>query len=325
MENSLQTTPPPRCQIGWTNLLVSPVALGCWPMAGISSLNVDDSLSQATILAAIENGVNFIDTAYSYGYDGRSDRVLASVLANRWDQVVLASKVGSHYDQEKQRHIDGRPEVLQTQLDEIRLRLQCDRIDILYLHAPDPKTPIEKSAEAIGQMVAQGKVKYAAFSNGTLEQTKLFHQICPIAMVQPPFNMLQQSDVSKLAPWCQQNNISIAAYWVLMKGLLAGHLQRETQFDPADRRLSYPMYQGEQWQRNQDFVDALRSIAHRLGWSVAQLVVHWSIYHSPITVALCGAKRPEQIIEVAKGMHGKLSDTVVSEIETAIELRGQIE
>jgi aryl-alcohol dehydrogenase-like predicted oxidoreductase len=301
--------------LGNTRLRVSPIGLGCWPMSGISSLDVNDTDSLATISAALDAGINFIDTAYSYGYDGRSDRLLASVLAGRRDEVVLASKVGTHYDADQQRVIDGRPETLIRHARECLERLQVDRVDVMYLHIPDPKVPLEDSAAGIAEIISQGMASTAGVSNVNLEQLQLFHGHCPVAVVQPSFNMLQQQEVLQIRDFCLAKHISIACYWVLMKGLLAGKMNRDHQLDPNDRRRSYPIYQGAAWDRAQDLLDRLRSLAIELECTVAQLVVAWTIQQPGITCALCGAKRASQIQETAGAMHLTLSQEVLESID----------
>lgn len=308
-------------QLGLSTLQVSSVGLGCWPMAGITSVGVTDDSSRATIEAALAAGVNFFDTAYSYGYDGRSDRLLREVLADHRDRVILASKVGVYWDERQQRKQDGTRNTLLRHASEVLDRLGVSSVDLMYLHAPDPETPIETSAEAIAEIVARGWAKYAGVSNVNAEQAARFHAICPLTAIQPPFNMLQPENVIDLRPFCRQHSIALVCYWVLMKGLLAGHLERGHRFDPSDRRLAYPIFQGDQWQRNQDFLDGLRRLAAQLGCTVSQLVVAWTLQQPDITVALCGAKHPEQIRDTSQAMRLTLDQATLAEIQTLIERR----
>ncbi len=291
-----------RRKLGTSDLAVSPVGFGCWPIAGVSSLGVNDSDSLATIHAALDAGINLIDTAFSYGYDGEADRLLAHVLGERRAQIVLCSKVGLYFDSNRQRMIDGRPDTIFRQAELSLARMGVQQVDVMYLHVPDPSVPLTESAAAIAELQQRGWAKYAGVSNVNLEQLKSFHSACPVVVVQPPFNMLQQDAVQAIVDYCQSQDISIACYWPLMKGLLAGKLQRDHQFDPRDKRLTYSIFQGEAWQRSQDLLDKLRDLSSRLDCTVAQLVVAWTIGHPSITVALCGAKRPQQIAETAAAM-----------------------
>lgn len=309
-------TPNSLRQLGKSELWVSTVGFGCWPIAGISSLEVTDEWSVKTLHAAFDAGINFFDTAYSYGYDGEADRLLRMALSDRRDRVVLASKVGSHYDGDRRRVVDGRPAILIDQAAKILKRLNIEQIDLLYLHQPDPGVAIEESAGAIAEIVARGWARYAAVSNVNDDELRRFHATCPVIAVQPPFNMLQQESWLPIREFCIQHSISAVCYWVLMKGLLAGKLPRDYQFDPRDRRLTYAIYQGEQWERSQDFLDQLRGLSLELGCTVSQLVIAWTIRQPGIAVALCGAKRPEQIEETARASALQLDDATMNRIES---------
>lgn len=302
-------------QLGNSPLRVSRVGFGCWPIAGVSSLNVTEADSIRTVQAALDAGINFFDTAFGYGYQGEADRVLAKALQGRRQDVVLASKVGMHFDANRNRVIDGRPETLVQQTAELLSRLQVDSVDILYLHLPDPAVPLEESAGAIADILRRGMARYAGVSNVTSEQLARFHQECPVIVVQPPFNMLQPESVIELRPFCHRQNISIAAYWVLMKGLLAGKLRRDHQFDPRDKRLTYEVFQGEAWERSQRLLDRLSEIALEKKSTVAQLVIAWTLAQPDVSVALCGAKRPEQIRETAASMSIEVDGETLQRID----------
>ncbi len=332
MERELKTVPPtstPASQaptpehsglrrLGNTDLFVSPVALGCWPMAGISTLDVDDQQSIATIHAAIDAGINHFDTAFSYGYDGRSDRILRIALESRTEEVVIATKVGMHYDASQQRILDASPKRLRFEVDEIRKRLNRDVLELLYLHSPDMVTPIESTAEALAKLVEKGIVKHVGVSNVDAEQATRFSRAIRPVVIQPPFNMLQQDAVRSLLSFCKEQECGIACYWSLMKGLLAGKMARDYQFDPQDRRLTYSIFQGESWLRAQDFLDTLRDISLELNTPIATLVIAWTLNQPGITTVLCGAKRPDQIQESASGMHAQLNDEKIDRINQAI-------
>lgn len=308
-------------RLGESDLWVSPVGLGCWPFAGITSLGVDDRLSEETVLTALDAGINLIDTAYSYGFDGRSDRVVATALKRFSGPVVLCSKVGTHYNSDRIRTVDGRPDTIARHTEESLQRLGVERIDLLYLHQPDPNVPVERSAEAFLSLQRRGLIRHVGLSNATTEETDRFHRVCPIVTLQPPFNMLQQSSVSDFRSWCANHSVGMVVYWVLMKGLFAGKMSRDFQLDQQDRRRSYPMYQGEQWDLNQNFLDALRGVAKRIDWNVARLVVRWSLEQRGITSCLVGAKRPEQIRETAEALLAPLPEGIAGEIDFAIANR----
>ncbi len=234
--------PSTRRRLGNSDLMVSPVGFGCWPMAGITSLMSEADNPRAAIVAALDAGVNFFDTAYSYGYAGESDELLRTALAGRRHEAIIASKAGMYWNDQRQRVLDSSRATLIQHAQQILQRLDIDALDLFYLHAPDGRTPIEESAEAVAEIVRRGWARYAAVSNVDLAQAQAFHAICPVVAIQPYFNMLQQDAVQTLRDFCLRENIGLVCYWVLMKGLLAGHLNRHHQFDPRDRRLNYDIF-----------------------------------------------------------------------------------
>lgn len=309
-------------RIGTSDLYVRPIGLGVWPIAGVTSLGVTDDASAETIRHALRRGINHIDSAYSYGIDGRSDRVIASVLAGLRSantdtpgKVVLASKVGAKLDAQGVWKNDARPEAMLAQTQEILERLGVESVDLMYLHAPDPSVPLEESADALREVVNRGWAKWAGVSNVNLEQAQRFHQRCPVVAIQTYFNMFQQDSVEGLRSFCQSQSISLVVYWVLMKGLLAGAMERDHVLAPEDRRRRYPIYQGEQWQAAQDLLDKIRSFSKTKGWTVSQSVIAWTLTQPGIDVALVGAKRAEQIDETSQAMGMRLSEAENAQFE----------
>ena len=308
--------------LGGSDLLVTPVSLGTWPMAGVSSQDVNDKDSLDTIRACRELGLNFIDTAYCYGPQGESENLVRRALGDYRDEFIIATKCGIHYDSSGQQTQDARPETIVRECDESLRRLGTDRIELYYLHSPDPNVPVSESAGAIAELIKSGKVLHAGASNSHLEQIQEFHASCPVTAVQLPYNMLQRDIERQTVPWCLEQDISIVVYWALMKGLLAGRLTELAQIDTADSRHKYPMYQGDEWERNQQFVATLREIGEESQRSVAEMVVNWTIHQPGITVALCGARRRWQIEETASALGWQLSFEQRQAIEEAIDARG---
>jgi aryl-alcohol dehydrogenase-like predicted oxidoreductase len=308
--------------LGDTGIRVSPIALGCWPIAGMTTLGTTEADSIATIRECFDQGVNFLDTAYCYGANGESETLIAKALSGRRDEMVIATKGGIAWDENGAQRVDGRPEVLKKQCEESLQRLQTDHVELLYLHTPDPQTPLTESAGALRELMQAGKTRSVGISNASLEQLEEFSAVCPLAAFQPPYNMLQRNIEADSLPWCRANNVSVFVYWPLMKGLLAGKLKRDHAWAAKDGRAKYPMFHGEEWEKNQDFLDRLRMIAEPSGHSVSQLVLNWTIQQPGITGALCGAKRAEQIRENAGGMGWQLSEEELMQIGKAIKERG---
>ncbi len=214
-----------RRPLGISGITVSPVALGCWPIAGVTTLDTNEADSVATIRACFDLGINHLDTAYVYGPRGESETLVGRAVAGRRDEMVIATKCGIHYEGSAMVN-DGRPERLRAECDESLRRLGTDRVELLYLHAPDENVPIAESAEALRALIQEGKTRSVGASNCTIEQLEAFTAVCPLAAVQMPYNMLQRDIEQCTIPWCRERNIAVIVYWPLMKGLLAGRIER---------------------------------------------------------------------------------------------------
>ena len=280
--------------------LVSRIAMGCWPIAGITSLGVSEETSIATVHKGIDEGLNFFDTAYSYGFSGESDRILQIVRSQRRERIVIAHKVGQHWNEKRQRVVDARPETMFKHTQECLKRLDVDCVDLMYLHAPDPNVPLSESAGVLSEICRKGWARSVGVCNVNLEQAIEMNRYCKLAVIQIPFNMLQQEQHKALREFANEQHILIACYWIYMKGLLAGKLRRNHLFAPEDRRLSYEVFQGEAWERAQDLLDRLEAFSINKRCAISQLVIAWSLQQPNVDMVLMGAKTPEQITETAK-------------------------
>ncbi len=292
----------------------------------MSTPGIDDAESLATILACFDLGVNFLDTAFATGMTGRK-RAVDQLKPWPADGTKWSSPPSGRSRMRAagllKQIIDGcaSATLLRRQCEESLRRLQTDRVELYYLHAPDPQVPIAESAGEIKRFIDEGKVLSAGVSNVDLTQLKAFAAECPLTAFQPAYNMLQRDIERDTLPWCREHGVSTMVYWPLLKGLLAGHLPRDHAFAPGDSRLKYPMFQGEEWQKNQDLVDALRQVAADAERSVAQVVINWTIHQPGITSALCGAKRPDQIRDNAGAMGWGLTDEQRARIDAALAAR----
>jgi len=305
-----------------TGLEVSEIALGCWPISGMTSPDTSEAESLATVRACFELGVNHLDTAYMYGRSGESERLIAKALGGRRGEMVIATKCGLHWSTDGRMSHDARPATLRRQCEESLRRLDTDRVELLYLHAPDQNVPVAESAGELRRLMEEGKTRAVGASNLDLEQLEAFAAECPLAAFQPPYNMLMREIEADTLPWCQRHNVAVLVYWPLMKGLLAGKIGRTPVFAPNDSRQKYPMYQGKELQKNLDLVDRLREIAQASGHTVAELVLNWTIHQPGITAALCGAKRPDQIRETVGASGWNLTPDQLSQIDQALADRG---
>jgi aryl-alcohol dehydrogenase-like predicted oxidoreductase len=289
-------------RLGQSELRISPVALGCWPLAGMTSGPLTDEAAAAVIDAALEAGVNHFDTAYAYGRDGESERRLGRARRGRRGPVVLATKVGIYWDAAGGLQRTGRPELLRRHFQESLQRLQVEAVELLYLHAPADDAPLAETAGFFREALAEGKTRAVGVSNLSVAQMNTFAAECPIAACQVRYNLLQREIEADVLPWCRAHDVSVVAYEPLALGLLTGKFTRDHAFPADDWRRRSPLFCGDAWEKNLDAVERLRPAAAARGCSVAQLAVAWTISQPGVAAALCGAKRPEQIRETAQAM-----------------------
>ncbi len=309
------TAPPTMSRLG----------LGCWPLAGMTRHGITRDDAIATVAAAIDAGITHLDTAYCYGEQGESERAIRSAMEGRpRESVFLASKCGIHWEAGRQQTVDGSPTRLVAEAEESLRRLGTDHLDLLYLHAPDPSIPIEESAGALAQLVTAGKTRSVGCSNVSLEQLQQFAAACPTSACQMPYNMLQRSLEERFLPWCQLHAIGLVVYWPLMKGLLAGTMARDRQFPQSDSRHKYPMFQGEEFQRNLDFVDALAAIATRLETTIPAVVLSWTMQRPGISSVLFGATMPSQVSANVPALTCTLDAPALAAVDEAYRARGPV-
>ena len=326
--------------LGSSTVAVGPLGLGCWPLAGMTRAGVTHAAAVATIRAALDAGVAHLDTAYCYGEHGESERAIAEALGlttagvgaggRRRDAVVLAGKCGIHWEPDaslsppRRQVVDGRPERIRAEVEESLRRLGTDRFDLLYLHAPDPDVPIEESAGELQRLMDAGKARAIGLSNASVASLERFASACPLSACQMQFNMLQREIEAAVLPWCTRRSVALVAYWPLMKGLLAGKMRRGQAFPADDSRRKYPIFSGDEFARNLDFVDALRPVAARLGCTLTALVLAWTAEQPGITSVLFGATSPEQVAENTAALRCDLDDAARTTIAAAIEARGPV-
>ncbi|MFM8494996.1 MAG: aldo/keto reductase [Planctomycetia bacterium] len=316
--------------LGPSPVAVGPLGLGCWPLAGMTREGITAEAAEATVAAAIEAGITHLDTAYCYGEQGESERAIAAALRGRRDEIVIASKCGIHWEPDanatppRRQVVDGRPERIRAEVEESLRRLGTDRLDLLYLHAPDPSVPITESAGELSRLLAAGKTRAIGVSNVSLSQLEAFAAACPLSACQMHFNMLQREIEREILPWCKSHGVAMIVYWPLMKGLLAGTMRRGQVFPTTDSRHKYPMFTGVEFERNLDFVDAVRPIATRLGCSLPDLVLAWTAEQPGITSVLFGATSPEQVAINARALAVDLDDEARRAIAAAVTARGPV-
>jgi aryl-alcohol dehydrogenase-like predicted oxidoreductase len=310
--------------LGRSPVAVAPLGLGCWPLAGMTRSGITPEAAVATVAAALDAGITHLDTAYCYGEQGESERAIAAATHGRRSAVVLAGKCGIHWESGRRQCVDGRPSRLVQEVEESLRRLETDHLDLLYLHAPDATVPLEESARALQKLLETGKTRAIGVSNMTVEQLDRFIAVCPLSACQMPYNMLQRGIEATILPWCRSHDVAMVVYWPLMKGLLAGRMHRGQVFPESDSRHKYPMFSGVEFERNLDFVEAIRPVATRLGCDLPDLVLAWTAEQPGITSVLFGATSPAQVTENARGLAVSLDDQARADIRAAIAARGPV-
>ncbi|WP_047816178.1 aldo/keto reductase [Rhodopirellula islandica] len=279
------------------------IILGLWPIAGVTTVGVTREHAIATIRTAIEAGIRQFDTAYSYGLQGEADERLGAALqdldASTRKEIQIIGKVGQRYNEDGVRVNDGRPETLVVDAENSLRRIGIRCFDTLMLHCVDEEVPIQASAWALQRLMQRGMAKRVGVCNATPEQRAEFASVIPCSAIQCPLNGLQQETLSTVIPDAKENDCDVWVYWTLMKGLLAGKIERDHVFAEGDSRPNYPIFQGEARQRAHDIVDQLKLIAADTGRSVANLSISWAVSQPGVTAALVGAHRPEQIADFA--------------------------
>ena len=278
-----------------TELRISRVGLGTWAIGGWMWGGTDEAAAIATLRAAVDHGITLIDTAPAYGF-GRSEEIVGKAFAQdgRRGQVVLATKVGLGWRDGKPYRNASRARILQ-EIDESRRRLQTEVIDIYQVHWPDPLVPIEETAAAMGELLAQGKIRAIGVSNFSIEQMERFRKVAPLHLLQPPYNLFERGIEAEILPYCLRHNIAVLGYGALCRGLLSGRIRDETRFEGDDLRLSDPKFQQPRLGHYLDAVRRLDQLARRrYGKRVIHLALRWMLDQGAAS-GLWGARRPDQL------------------------------
>ncbi|MBN1977907.1 MAG: aldo/keto reductase [Anaerolineae bacterium] len=313
-------------KLGYSDLSLTTVGLGTWAIGGEWQWGwgpQNDAESIAAIQRAIDLGINWIDTAPAYGL-GRSEEIVGQAIAGRRDQLTIATKCGMVWDEGSTtvyRRLKAAS--VRREAEASLRRLKIDAIDLYQIHWPNPDEDIEEAWEAIADLIAKGKVRYAGASNFSVAQLKRVQAIHPVASLQPPYSMLRRDVEQELLPYCAANDIGVVAYSPMQAGLLTGKFSKERAASLADGdwRKQNPLFQEPQLSVNLALVEKLRPIAERNGRTLAQLAIAWVLRRPEVTAAIVGARRPSQIEETASAGDWTLSQEDIAEIGALLEER----
>ena len=304
-----------RARIPGTSLEVSRVALGTWAIGGWMWGGTDEAESIATIRAAVEHGINLIDTAPVYGF-GRSEEIVGKALVegNLRARVHIATKAGLEWEHGKVFRNASRARILEEVESSLR-RLQTDHIDIYQVHWPDPLVLIEETAEAMAMLLEQGKIGAIGVSNFSVLQMERFRRVAPLHVLQPPYNLFDRGIEDEILPYCCKNKIATFGYGALCRGLLSGRMQADTKFEGDDLRRTDPKFQQPRFAQYLAAIELLDQFARRrFGKRVTQLAIRWMLDQG-ITTALWGARHPAQLQPVDEVSGWRLDPAAKAEID----------
>jgi aryl-alcohol dehydrogenase-like predicted oxidoreductase len=277
---------------------------------------VDDDQSIDAIKAAIDAGINLIDTAPAYGA-GHAEQIVGKAIAGRRDEVVLATKVGIV---RTKRGFDRnlKPESVRGEIDDSLRRLGVDTIDLYQIHWPDPDTPLDDTLEELVKIREQGKYRYLGVSNFDSELMDQAREQAGIVSLQPHFSLLEREAEAELLPYCRTHGLGVLSYGTLAGGVLTGKFREIPSLPKGDNRDKfYQFFHEPQWSEVQKLLEEVRAIASERGVEPAHVAARWAIQKPGVTTALVGAKSRTQAESNARVGGFELTPEEMGRIESA--------
>lgn len=315
-------------KLGNTDLQLTTIGLGTWAIGGSGWRFAwgpqDDGEARDAVLHALDQGINWIDTAAVYG-DGHSEEIIGQALKqlNGRSAPIVATKCGRIIQPDGSIAADISAASIQAECEASLRRLQVETIDLYQVHWPDPDSEIEVAWQAMEKLVEQGKVRHIGVSNFSVEQMKRVQPIHSIASLQPPYSMIAASTEDALLPFCGDHNIGVICYSPMCKGLLTGTFSKEraAALSDEDHRSRDPKFADPQLTINLEMVEGLKKIAAGHNRTVAQLAIAWVLRRSEVTSAIVGARRPSQIEGTAPAGDWELTDDDLAAIDQLLSTR----
>ena len=305
--------------IGTSGLNTSRIGLGTWAIGGWMWGGTNEAQAIATIRSAVERGVTLIDTAPVYGF-GRSEEIVGKALAadGLRQKVQIATKVGLAW-KDGAPYRDSRPARIRREIEDSLRRLRTDVIDLYQVHWPDLETPIAETARALEDLRREGKIRAIGVSNHSPAQMDAFRALATLDAVQPPYNLFEREIEADVLPYASRNGLTVLSYGALCRGLLTGKISATTRFEGDDLRKVDPKFQGERFRQYLAAVDELAKLAReRFGKSVLALALRWVLDQGP-TIALWGARRPDQLDPIAEIDGWRVDDDSKSAIDAILK------
>ncbi len=298
---------------------VSRIGLGTWAIGGMEWGAVPEQVAIATCLSAIDRGINLIDTAPIYGH-GRSEEMIGKAMRahGRRDAFYIATKAGLEWN-ERGVFANSTTTRLRQELEDSLRRLGTDYVDLYQIHWPDTRIPIAEVAALLAEFQCEGKVRSLGVSNFSVAQMQEFCSGAPLSSDQPPYNLFERAIDHETLSWCKANKVAVITYSSLCRSMLGGRVHRGMTFDANDIRSADPKFQEPRFSQYITAVERFDAFAReRYGKTVLELAARWVLDRPGISVALWGAKRPDQLDAVAGVIGWSLDAAAMEEIDRIV-------
>ena len=311
-----------RRRLGRSGPEITTIGMGTWAIGGPWKFGwgaQDDEASIAAIRRSLELGINWIDTAWVYGF-GHSEQVVGRAIKGfRREDVIVATKGGRARTEDNGARGDMRPESVRQQVHDSLRNLDTDYIDLFQFHWPDTDTgtPVEESWQTLAELQDHGLVRWMGVSNFDVPLMQRCERIRHVDSLQPPYSLLRRDAEAELLPWCAANGTGVVVYSPMQAGLLTGKFDM-ARVAPEDWRRKAQWFQEPALTRNLAFVEKLRPIAARTGHTVGHLAVAWTLRRPELTAAIVGARNAAQAEENARGLGYELTAADLAEIDAAL-------
>ncbi len=302
--------------LGKSGLEVSAIGLGCMGLSFGLGPAVEKSEGIKLIRAAFEQGVTFFDTAEAYGQ--YNEELVGEAVAPFRDKVVVATKFGFR-DGTPAAGLDSSPARIRHVVEQSLVRLQTDRIDLLYQHRVDPEVPIEEVAGAVGELVMEGKVKHFGLSEAGVAIIRRAHAVQPVTALQSEYSLWWREPEQSIMPALEELGIGFVPFSPLGKGFLTGAITDDTRFEGNDIRNILPRFQAEARHANQSLVELLGNIAGRKQATRAQVALAWLLTQKPWIVPIPGTTRLHRLLENNAAAAVELTADDLQSIEAAVD------
>lgn len=306
-------------QLGNSGLEVSAIGFGAMGLSAIYGPPTDKPEAIALIRAAYERGVDFFDTAETYG-PFVNEELLGEAVEPFRDRVVIATKFGFEFGADGQRRMNSRPEHIKKVAEEQLTRLRTDRIDLLYQHRVDPNVPIEDVAGAVKDLIAEGKVKHFGLSEASARTVRRAHAVHPVTALQNEYSLWWREPEAEILPTLEELGIGFVPFSPLGKGFLTGAINQDTAFHSTDMRNgAFPRFSPEARKANQALVDILGDIAFARHVTRAQIALAWLLAQKPWIVPIPGTTKLHRLEENLGASQVQLTANDLQDIDRALE------